>query len=319
MQFYSCFVCPVTIVIIQFVAGDSCNVTYNINIMENNIWLLKAACLMMGAALHLAPISTMREIKKAQSTLSFHIAPYAFAFLNHAINGWYAYIREDPVLIFHRFFGLTAQTYYIYTYLSNATSTKVSESMKVLRTVGLIISFVFAFLHILSPLLGLESAYRSQIAFFGALAGIGLAASPLATVREVLRNKDASSLPPLLCSMVFVQCSSWAIYGYVTGDWSTLMNNTVGSILGLTQLVLIYLYGQGKLPTTLKDINTSVASEQAKGIGARESKHSEREDPHADPYLVEEVVVSQAPSHKEMHLTHMLATGESVVRRAHVV
>jgi hypothetical protein len=58
-----------------------------------------------------------------------------------------------------------------------------------------------------------------------------------------LKNKDASSLPPLLCSMVTLQCFSWGVYGWVRNDWSTLINNAVGVVLGSIQLTLIALYG----------------------------------------------------------------------------
>lgn len=61
--------------------------------------------------------------------------------------------------------------------------------------------------------------------------------------REVLRNKDASSLPPTLCLMVTIQCFSWGVYGWVRNDWSTFSNNAVGVVLGLIQLTLIGMYG----------------------------------------------------------------------------
>lgn len=43
--------------------------------------------------------------------------------------------------------------------------------------------------------------------------------------------------------MVTLQCFSWGVYGWVRNDWSTLINNVVGVVLGSIQLTLIALYG----------------------------------------------------------------------------
>lgn len=76
------------------------------------------------------------------------------------------------------------------------------------------------------------------------MTGVGLAAAPLATVREVLRTKDASSIPSTLVLMQFIQFFSWTVYGWVVVDWSTFANNLVGVILGSFQLFLIGYFGQ---------------------------------------------------------------------------
>jgi solute carrier family 50 protein (sugar transporter) len=204
--------------------------------------MLKAVCLASGAAMHVAPIPTMREIRAARNTLNYHIAPYASTLLNHSVNLWYALIRQDGPLIIHRCAGIMAQSFYLWTYLSFCPPGKTADNKRWLSWVAGIIAGIFAELHVLLPLFGMSSVYNSHIAFFGAMTGIGLAASPLATVREVLRTKDASSLPFLLCAMVTLQCFSWMIYGYLREDLSTFSNNLVGVILGSIQLGLIYVY-----------------------------------------------------------------------------
>ena len=94
--------------------------------------------------------------------------------------------------------------------------------------------------------MGLSALYLSHLAFFALITGIGLAASPLATVGEVLRTRDASSLPAHLCAMVTLQCCSWMVYGYLRDDLSTFANNLIGVALGSTQLGLIAFYGSSR-------------------------------------------------------------------------
>jgi hypothetical protein len=136
----------------------------------------------MTAALHVAPIPTMREIQSARSTLNFHIAPYASTLLNHTVNLWYAIIRGDTALIAHRIAGIFAQGYYLTTYLTFSAPAKVSDNRRWLQWVAAIVVGIFVWLHFFLPIFNATTQYNTHIAFFGAVTGVGLAASPLATV-----------------------------------------------------------------------------------------------------------------------------------------
>lgn len=69
-----------------------------------------------------------------------------------------------------------------------------------------------------------------------------------------MRTRDASSLPPMLCLMVTVQCFAWGVYGWVRDDWSTFINNAVGVCLGSIQLALIAFFGR-KTPAAASSAN----------------------------------------------------------------
>lgn len=148
----------------------------------DSMFLLKCMCLASGFALHIAPIPTMREITAAKSTLNYHIAPYASTLLNHSVNLWYAIILADTPLRVHRVLGIIAQITYLSTYIRYAPPIKAPLVRKwvLVPIVGL--AFVFVWLHGLLPLVGRTDLYKPHIAFMGAMTGIGLAASPLATV-----------------------------------------------------------------------------------------------------------------------------------------
>jgi hypothetical protein len=150
--------------------------------VNNYMFLLRGVCLATGAALHVAPIPTMNEIKSSRSTLNFHIAPYASTLLNQLINGYYAYVRRDPALMVHRTLGVLANSYYVYTYLNYVPTARLPDSQRFLTRVATIF---FAFMLELHLFLPMESSFFSHLAVFAALTGIGLAASPLATVVRI--------------------------------------------------------------------------------------------------------------------------------------
>lgn len=233
--------------------------------------------------MHISGIPTMREIMAAGSTLNFHIAPYASGFLNQSVNMWYAYVRGDVPLMVHRMCGIAANTYYLSTYLAYSAPSKSADnrcaqagggdptaqfpaplpplpslshppctplllacalsSRRWLLFVGGLLVSLAVYLLLLLPLSGNAHLHNPSIALFGALTGVALAAAPLATVREVLRTKDASSFPSTLVLMQFLQFLSWTIYGWVVTDWSTFANNLVGVVLGGLQLCLIGYFG----------------------------------------------------------------------------
>lgn len=202
--------------------------------------ILRLVCICTGFSLHVVPLITMRQVWNAGSTLNFHISTYAFALLNQSVNLWYATIRKDPALMAHRFFGVLFNAFYVYTFLTYCPPGRSSDFRKtVLRSLALFV-LVAVDVQVVLPLAGYGGpsgpAYFTNIAFFGALTGIGLAAGPLATVGEVLRNKDASSLPFPFLSMVTLQCIAWTLYGHLQGDLSTFANNLVGVVLGGMQV-----------------------------------------------------------------------------------
>jgi Sugar efflux transporter for intercellular exchange len=164
--------------------------------------VLKAVCLASGAAMHLAPIPTMREITAARSTLNFHIAPYASTLLNHSVNLWYAIIRGDLPLIVHRIAGISAQTYYLSTYTSFSHPSKAADNRRWIVWIFGILAAIFVFLHMLLPLAGQAAQYNAYIAIFGAITGVGLAAAPLATVVSAARTRVRAASARALLSPV---------------------------------------------------------------------------------------------------------------------
>lgn len=100
---------------------------------------------------------------------------------------------------------------------------------------------------------------------------IGMYASPLATMRKVVRTKSVASLPVTM-SLVGLYCSSiWAVYAILATDFFILVPNALGAMLSLAQVVLYFKYrnstveivNNGELSIVIDD---SLA--QAKGVVA---------------------------------------------------
>ncbi len=71
---------------------------------------------------------------------------------------------------------------------------------------------------------------------------VGMYASPLATIQQVVKTRSNASLPfPLitagcLCSFL------WSVYGLLRQDAFVLLPNSISLLLGILQLSLFYIY-----------------------------------------------------------------------------
>ncbi len=145
--------------------------------------ILRGVGLLTGAAVHVVPLVTIRKVVAARSTLNYHVASYGFSLLNQTTNLWYAIVRKDAALIIHRSISVILHTFYVCVFLKYCPIEKYAEFKTTLLRLLLVALFFACDLHILLPIFtGDTSLYRSHIAFFGAMTGIGATAGPLATV-----------------------------------------------------------------------------------------------------------------------------------------
>jgi uncharacterized protein with PQ loop repeat len=72
--------------------------------------------------------------------------------------------------------------------------------------------------------------------------------SPLSTLAQVLRTRDASSLTLPMCAMNVVNGTLWVIYGIVRRDAFLCVPNGAGAVLGIVQVALCCVFPRRALP-----------------------------------------------------------------------
>jgi solute carrier family 50 protein (sugar transporter) len=71
---------------------------------------------------------------------------------------------------------------------------------------------------------------------------VGMYMSPMATIVRVIRTKTASSMPFTMGIVNVLNSFCWALYSGLVGNMFILAPNIAGLALGLTQLILTYIY-----------------------------------------------------------------------------
>jgi len=65
-------------------------------------------------------------------------------------------------------------------------------------------------------------------------------------MRQIIRNRDASSLSWPMSVAITVNGFSWAAYGFALKDWFLVCPNFFGGVLGVVQLSFLVMFNGGR-------------------------------------------------------------------------
>ncbi|KAK4794892.1 hypothetical protein SAY86_012886 [Trapa natans] len=201
--------------------------------------------------LFVSPIFTFRRIIRNRSTEHFSGLPYVYALLNCWICLWYGtpLISSDNTMVMTvNAMGSVFQLVYIILFIIYA------DKRKKVRMCGLLLGEVILFAIIVVGSLQIHNPEARKI-FVGVLSGITLIsmfASPLFIITLVIRTRSVEFMPFYLSLSTFLMSISFFLYGVLNGDIFIFLPNSIGTLLGITQLVL-YCYYKNMGASTLRE------------------------------------------------------------------
>jgi len=150
---------------------------------------------------------------------------------------WFTYgkFKEDASLYTVNGIGFILQSCFslcFYVYAVNKPNI-----LKKLVLVSVILSCIHIFVNVADP-----EQVRNQMGFLGAALSISFFASPLATIKQVIRTKSAETLPFYQIVMSWIVSGLWTLYGTVIADNFVLMPNFIGFVIATCQLGLFFYY-----------------------------------------------------------------------------
>ncbi|KDP35070.1 hypothetical protein JCGZ_11040 [Jatropha curcas] len=191
--------------------------------------------------LFLSPISTFKRIIRNRSTEQFSVSPYIYALLNCLICSWYGspFISTDNVMVMTvNSTGAVFQLVYIILFIVYA-----EKAIKV-TVFGLLLAVfvLFAATVVGSLQIADGNIRRLSIGLLSGVSLISMFASPLFIINLVIRTKSVQFMPFYLSLSTFLMSTSFLLYGILNYDAFIYVPNGIGSILGITQLVLYCHY-----------------------------------------------------------------------------
>ncbi|XP_056167950.1 bidirectional sugar transporter SWEET2-like isoform X2 [Syzygium oleosum] len=184
---------------------------------------------------------TFRRIIRNRSTEQFSGLPYIYALLNCLLCTWYG----TPLISSHNTMVMTVnstgalfQLAYIVLYITYAENQKKVMMLGLLSSVlGIFAIVVIGSLHILDA-----DLRRDIVGIISGVSLISMLASPLLIINLVIQTKSVEFMPFYLSLSMFLMSASFSLYGIFNDDIFIYVPNGIGTILGITQLVLYCYY-----------------------------------------------------------------------------
>ena len=191
----------------------------------------------MSIALCLSPIPTIQEVYRSQSVSGYSPIPYAITAGQSAL--WWAYAKQinKPAMIPVNAIQVTVELVYCGIFLFFGKNQR--KSLVALLS-GL--SFAVVGLYLLDYYMA--SKPGNVLFYFTIILNILMFASPLATIREVIRTQNAKVMPLPLSLATFLCGLLWFFYGLAENVIACVIPNGIGVLLGGFQLFIIYKFRQ---------------------------------------------------------------------------
>eukprot|EP00588_Corethron_pennatum_P020567 CAMPEP_0194311544 /NCGR_PEP_ID=MMETSP0171-20130528/8465_1 /TAXON_ID=218684 /ORGANISM="Corethron pennatum, Strain L29A3" /LENGTH=253 /DNA_ID=CAMNT_0039065643 /DNA_START=143 /DNA_END=904 /DNA_ORIENTATION=- len=192
-----------------------------------------------STALYFSPAVVVGAAVRASDLGELNVVPLAC--MSISTVSWLAYglAVRDPFVILGNIGGSIASIAYVLGVLPLLEGRRLRTIQAVLVGGAAASLSLWTSLVLANVTVGTAS---SVLGMFAAAIGFALCASPLSTIGEVLKTKNASSiLAPLTLAQV-MNATLWGLYGFAIKDKFVWGPNIVGFSLGVIPLVLKLLY-----------------------------------------------------------------------------
>lgn len=194
--------------------------------------------------LYLSPFPDFRRIYRNKATGEVAILPIVVLFGNSVM--WTTYGALDnsifPVCVVNAFGVLTTSVFSLVFY---SFAAKLRRRVLLLFASALLVLCIPALYIILAKTGAIHQSSDTVVTVMGygsVVVNIGMYASPLGTMRKVIRTKSVASLPIALSAVSLGNGSLWVAYAILAGDMFILVPNAIGVALTIVQVGLYLKY-----------------------------------------------------------------------------
>ncbi|KAK4354559.1 hypothetical protein RND71_026753 [Anisodus tanguticus] len=196
----------------------------------------------ISLVLFLSPLPTFVRIWKKKSVEQFSPAPYLATFVNCGL--WVLYgiplVHPHSILVVTiNGTGLAIEVVYLTLFLL------YSERNKRMKVSLIIVGEIIFLASLAIIVLTLVQTHKKRSTIVGSICIAGnilMYASPLAVMKLVITSKSVEFMPFFLSLFSVLNGVSWTTYALIRLDAFILVPNSMGTALGLAQLLLYAMY-----------------------------------------------------------------------------
>lgn len=228
--------------------------------------VLKTLTTIMAVVMLLSPAPAIFRVLKSKKVEHLSVLPIVSMLAAAQIWMLYGYTSDNWFPMFGTYmFGDIAASFYLVVYYTYTT-----ERAYVLKFVlGLAAWIVVSTLYVVlasNEIVGDKHTAYKITGYIGVVGSLVLYASPFETMVQVVRTKNAISIPILMVCVGTVSNTLWTVYGLVTDDWFVTIPNGTTVIFGVVQIVLYVMYNPKKmldqrLPVVLSPVDGKMTTQ----------------------------------------------------------
>jgi uncharacterized protein with PQ loop repeat len=184
----------------------------------------------------------MAAAARRGSTAGKSIVPYCAMLLDNCAGLWFSTLIGDVLSVRLRLTGLLLNLAYLAVMITFAPR-RGEAVRKVALTVGAMVAFYAAMSGWVPP-----KVRPDVLGLVNTGTALAFASSPLAGIRDVLKRRDASSIPFAMVATLTLCATSWATYGVVLGNVWMVIPNVCNAVIGGAQVALSLALRSGPSP-----------------------------------------------------------------------
>jgi solute carrier family 50 protein (sugar transporter) len=193
-----------------------------------------------------SPLPDFRRIHTQQSTGEVRVLPVLMLGVNCYTWAAYGFLSGAyfPVMSINAFGALTSLAFTAVFYRWSADRRPLHK-MGAVTAAWVFIVLLFVVLCRTDVLALSSNAQEKIVGYIAVIINVVLYASPLQTMKLVLKTKSAASLPATMCCVNLVNGSLWVLYGILAADMFVLSPNALGVALSAVQVALCVKFRDG--------------------------------------------------------------------------
>ena len=187
-----------------------------------------------------SPLKIAQEIRLNKATGSYSAIPYLAMVLNCLVWLLYGCSLGMKTIIIPNAIGVFVACVTLSTFKNNVAQERQTAVNRQYLTAAALCAVLLCWAH-LHPVPPFGNS-QARLGLLGAGLSISMFASPFATIRQVIAEKDSASLPVPMVVMSTLATLFWSLFGQATGDMFILVPNVLGLAFSLVQLTLTGIY-----------------------------------------------------------------------------
>lgn len=206
-----------------------------------------------SVSLYLSGGLTCMHMIKKKSVGQIPIFPFVATCFSSTIWLKYGFLTNNQTIQIVNSIGCVLQLIYICIYYIYSR-----EKRKLNITLISYVIPLYGALFYAKYLAASETVAANHLGLLGALLSIIMSASPLITLREIIRTKSVATMSFSFVLICCVSCSLWTTFGMLINDVFVMIPNACGVALGIFELFLFVIYPSKKAETEMNGIKKAV-------------------------------------------------------------